>query len=142
MDVIKVDGATGYIDTNFDGKAQAAVDALKSGKDFVYIHVEAPDECGHRHEVDNKVKAISLIDEKILGKLLDEFKDEDIKILICPDHPTPLELRTHTNAPVPFMIYDSRKKLDGVDCFCEESAAKTGDYIAEGHTLMSSFLAD
>ena len=84
----------------------------------------------------------SLIDEKILGKLLDEFKDEDIKILICPDHPTPLELRTHTNAPVPFMIYDSRKKLDGVDCFCEESAAKTGDYIAEGHTLMSSFLAD
>lgn len=142
MDVIKVDGATGYIDTNFDGKAQAAVDALKSGKDFVYIHVEAPDECGHRNEVDNKVKAISLIDEKILGKLLDEFKDEDIKILICPDHPTPLELRTHTNAPVPFMIYDSRKKLDGVDCFCEESAAKTGDYIAEGHTLMSSFLAD
>mgnify|MGYP000832373410 FL=1 len=108
----------------------------------VYIHVEAPDECGHRNEVDNKVKAISLIDEKILGKLLDEFKDEDIKILICPDHPTPLELRTHTNAPVPFMIYDSRKKLDGVDCFCEESAAKTGDYIAEGHTLMSSFLAD
>ena len=77
--------------------------------------------------------------KKILGKLLDEFKDEDIKILICPDHPTPLELRTHTNAPVPFMIYDSRKKLDGVDCFCEESAAKTGDYIAEGHTLMSSF---
>ena len=142
MDVIKVEGATGYIDTNFDGKAQAAVDALKSGKDFVYIHVEAPDECGHRNEVDNKVKAISLIDEKILGKLLDEFKDEDIKILICPDHPTPLELRTHTNAPVPFMIYDSRKKLDGVDCFCEESAAKTGDYIAEGHTLMSSFLAD
>ena len=85
---------------------------------------------------------VARILEKILGKLLDEFKDEDIKILICPDHPTPLELRTHTNAPVPFMIYDSRKKLDGVDCFCEESAAKTGDYIAEGHTLMSSFLAD
>ena len=104
MDVINVDGATGYIDTNFDGKAKAAVDALKGGKDFVYIHVEAPDECGHRFEVKNKIKSIELIDEKILGVILKEFENEDIKILICPDHPTPLELKTHTNAPVPFMI--------------------------------------
>ena len=121
---------------------KAAVDALKGGKDFVYIHVEAPDECGHRHEIENKIKSISLIDEKILGKLLNEFEGEDIKILICPDHPTPLELKTHTNAPVPFMIYDSRKNLNGVECFCEESAASTGDFIPEGHTLMSQFLAD
>lgn len=142
MEVMNVEGATGYIDTNFDGKAQAAIDALRGGKDFVYIHVEAPDECGHRFEISNKIKSISLIDEKILGRLLKEFENEDIKILICPDHPTPLKLKTHTNAPVPFMIYDSRKQLDGVDCFCERTAAETGDYIAKGCTLMESFLAD
>lgn len=140
MDVINVEGATGYIDTNFDGKAKAAVDALKGGKDFVYIHVEAPDECGHRFEIQNKIKSIELIDKKILGKILEEFEGEDIKILICPDHPTPLELRTHTNAPVPFMIYDSTKKLNGVDNFCEESAAKTGDFVPLGHELMNEFL--
>ncbi len=141
MDVINVEGATGYIDTNFDGKAQAAVEALKSGKDFVYIHVEAPDECGHRFEVANKVKAIELIDEKILGVILKEFQDEDIKILICPDHPTPLELKTHTNAPVPFMIYDSTKDVDGADKFCEETATAKNDYVAVGHELMAQFLA-
>ncbi len=141
MDVINVEGATGYIDTNFDGKAQAAVEALKSGKDFVYIHVEAPDECGHRFEIANKVKAIELIDEKILGVILKEFQGEDIKILICPDHPTPLELKTHTNAPVPFMIYDSTKSVNGADRFCEESAAATKDYVAVGHELMAQFLA-
>ena len=127
MDVINVEGATGYIDTNFDGKAQAAVEALKSGKDFVYIHVEAPDECGHRFEIANKVKAIELIDEKILGVILKEFQGEDIKILICPDHP--------------FMIYDSTKSVNGADRFCEESAAAAKDYLAVGHELMAQFLA-
>ncbi len=142
MDVINVDGATGYIDTNFDGKAEAAVKALKDGKDFVYIHVEAPDECGHRFEIRNKVRSIELIDEKILGVILKEFQNEDIKILICPDHPTPLELKTHTNAPVPFMIYDSTKAVDGVDNFNEASAEKTGDFIGVGHTLMEQFLTN
>ena len=141
MEVINVPGATGYIDTNFDGKAKAAVKALRDGNDLVYIHVEAPDECGHRFEVANKVKSIELIDEKILGTILKEFEGEDIKILICPDHPTPLELKTHTNAPVPFMIYDSTNKVKGVDCFSEEEAKNTGDYVAVGHTLMSEFLA-
>ncbi len=140
MEVIDVDGATGYIDTNFDGKANAAVNALKNGKDFVYIHVEAPDECGHRFEVQNKIRSIELIDEKILGVILKEFADEDIKILICPDHPTPLELKTHTNAPVPFMIYDSTKSVDGVDNFNEATAKEKNDYVAVGHTLMSEFL--
>ena len=141
MEVINVPGATGYIDTNFDGKAKAAVKALRDGNDLVYIHVEAPDECGHRFEVANKVKSIELIDEKILGYILKEFEGEDIKILICPDHPTPLELKTHTNAPVPFMIYDSTNKVKGVDCFSEEEAKNTGDYVAVGHTLMGEFLA-
>ena len=140
MEVIDVPGATGYIDTNFSGKAQAAIDTLKRGNDFVYIHVEAPDECGHRFEIQNKVRSIELIDELILGPLLKAFEGEDLKILICPDHPTPLALKTHTNAPVPYLIYDSRKKAEGVDRFCEEEAEKTGRFIGVGHTLMEHFL--
>lgn len=140
MEVIDVPGATGYIDTNFSGKAQAAIDALKNGNDFVYIHVEAPDECGHRFEIENKVKSIELIDELILAPILEAFKGEAIKILICPDHPTPLSLRTHTNAPVPYLIYDSRKAATGVDRFCEEEAEKTGRFVGVGHTLMEHFL--
>lgn len=140
MEVIDVPGATGYIDTNFSGKAQAAIDALNRGNDLVYIHVEAPDECGHRFEIENKVKSIELIDELILAPILEAFKDKDIRILICPDHPTPLALKTHTNAPVPYLIYDSRKETSGVDKFCEEEAEKTGRFVSVGHTLMEHFL--
>ena len=141
MKVIDVPGATGYIDTNFGGKAQAAIDTLKSESDFVYIHVEAPDECGHRFEIENKVKSIELIDGLILEPILKAFEGEEIKILICPDHPTPLALKTHTNAPVPYLIYDSRKTEKGVDKFCEESAEQTGNFIGVGHTLMEKFLS-
>lgn len=140
MEVIDVPGATGYIDTNFGGKAQAAIDALNRGNDLVYIHVEAPDECGHRFEIDNKVKSIELIDELILAPILEAFRDKDIRILICPDHPTPLALKTHTNAPVPYLIYDSRKETSGVDKFCEEEAEKTENFVSVGHTLMERFL--
>lgn len=140
MEVIDVPGATGYIDTNFGGKAGAAIDALNRGNDLVYIHVEAPDECGHRFEIENKVKSIELIDELILAPILKAFEGQDIKILICPDHPTPLALKTHTNAPVPYLIYDSRKSEKGVDKFCEEEAEKTGRFINVGHELMGHFL--
>lgn len=142
MEVINVPGATGYIDTNFSGKAEAAIKALKDGNDFVYIHVEAPDECGHRFEVQNKVKAIELIDNLILGPVLEAFKNEDLKVLICPDHPTPLVLKTHTNAPVPYLIYNSTKAVEGVSKFSEEEAEKTGRYIEIGHTLMEKFLSE
>lgn len=141
MDVINVPGATGYLDTNFTGKAQAAIDALKGGKDFVYLHIEAPDECGHRFEIENKVKSIEIIDEKVLGPILKAFEGEAIRILIAPDHPTPLSLRTHTNAPVPYLIYDSTKAQKGVDCLSEESAAATGVFVEKGHELMGHFLA-
>ena len=140
MEVINVPGATGYIDTNFSGKAEAAINTLKNGNDFVYIHVEAPDECGHRFEIDNKVKSIEFIDELILAPILKAFENEDIRVLICPDHPTPLALKTHTNAPVPYLIYDSRKKAEGVNRFDEENAEKTGNFIKVGHTLMERFL--
>ena len=138
-----VEGATGYIDTNFEGKLQAAINEFDRGQDFVYIHVEAPDECGHRGEAENKVKAIELIDEKILAPLVDylEKSGDDFKILVCPDHPTPLEIRTHTSNPVPYMVYTSNKKVDsGVDVFDEKSAAATGVYNDNGFTLMGTFI--
>ena len=140
MDVINVEGATGYIDTNFNGKAEAAIKALKSGNDFVYIHIEAPDECGHRFEVQNKIKSIELIDELVLKPILQAFDGQPIKILICPDHPTPLELRTHTNAPVPYLIYNSTKNISGTEAFDEKIAEGTGNYIEEGHSLMAHFI--
>lgn len=141
MTVANVNGATGYLDTNFEGKAQAAIDALASGQDFVYIHVEAPDECGHRYEIQNKVKAIELIDEKILAPLLDAVEAyDDYKILIMPDHATPLCLKTHTNDPIPYMIYHKNQPVEGVECLCEEDAKATGNYIEVGHTVMDRFV--
>lgn len=141
MNVIDVEGATGYIDTNFEGKAQACIDELANGRDFVYIHVEAPDECGHRHEIENKVKAIELIDKKILAPVLEALEQyDDYKILICPDHPTPLALMTHTNTPVPFMIYHKNGETRGVDILSEKTAEATGLYISDGFTLMDRFV--
>lgn len=140
MNVIDVEGATGYIDTNFKGKAEAAIKALKDGADFVYVHMEAPDECGHRAEIENKVKSIEIIDEQVLGPILEAFKGEDIRILICPDHPTPLALKTHTSNPVPYLIYDSTKAVDGVEKFDEAHAEASGIFCPVGHELINVFL--
>lgn len=140
MEVINVPGVTGYLDTNFEGKANAAINALKSGTDLVYIHIEAPDECGHRNEIEGKVKAIELIDERVLKLILNAFEGGEIKILICPDHPTPLSLRTHTNEPVPYLIYDSTKSLQGADSFTEENSVKSGIYIAKGYELIKRLI--
>ena len=138
MKSIDVDGATGNVHTNYTGKANAAINAFKDGAEYVYIHVEAPDECGHRAEIENKVLAIELIDEKILKPVYEYLKatGEDFKIMILPDHPTPVRLRTHTIDPVPFMIYSSKEERVGVDTFTEESAAKAGLYLPRGHELM------
>lgn len=141
MEIATVEGATGYLDTNFEGKADAAIKALADGKDFVYIHVEAPDECGHRHEIKNKVSAIEIIDEKILSKVLEALeKYDDYKIMILPDHATPLALKTHTNDPVPFMIYQKSKAHEGVSTLNEKTAAETGVFVEKGDTLFSYFL--
>ena len=143
MDAPDVQGATGYIDTNFEGKAQCAIEELKT-KDFVYIHIEAPDECGHRNEPENKVKSIELIDSKVLSLLLPELdKYPDYKILVLPDHPTPIVTMTHAADPVPFMIYQKSKEKDnGVVSFNEATAKATGNYIEVGHTLMDYFIKD
>ncbi len=142
MKTPEVEGATGYIDTNFVGKADAAIDAFKEGCDLVYIHVEAPDECGHRCEPENKVKAIGIIDELVLGRVkayLDQL-GEDYRILICPDHPTPLLTKTHSSDPVPYLIYDSRKAVDGVSVFTEKTAESTGIFIEHGPSIMDKLL--
>ncbi len=138
MKSIDVDGATGNVHTNYDGKAQAAIEAFRNGHDYVYIHVEGPDECGHRAEADNKVISIEQIDEKILTPVYNylESTGEDYRIMILPDHPTPIRLRTHTIDPVPFMIYDPKNPVSGVDCFCEERAAEKNRYVENGYTLM------
>ena len=142
MNSVDVDGATGYLDTNFDGKCKAAIEEFKNGADLVYVHVEAPDECGHRGEIENKVKAIEMIDEHILGPVVEFLKGyDDFAVLVCPDHPTPLSIRTHTSTPVPYLIYDSKNEINsGVKVFCEKEARETGNYIEKGFTMMLSLI--
>ena len=137
MKVCKVEGATGYIDTNFEGKMQAAFDELKNGQDYVYIHVEAPDECGHRGEVQNKVKAIEEIDKKILAPLLEKLRKlDDYTILIMPDHPTPLSTMTHASDPVPYLLYRSNKPVELAGVFSEKGAKESGIYVDKAFTLI------
>lgn len=141
MRSVDVDGATGYIDTNFEGKCKAAIDEFKRGQDLVYIHVEAPDECGHRGEAENKVRSLELIDEKILTPCVEFLREfDDFAVLVCPDHPTPLCIKTHSSDPVPYLIYSSRAEIEGVSTFTEETAKSTGNYICEGYTIMEHFL--
>lgn len=140
MDVIEVEGATGYIDTNFEGKADACIKAFEKN-DLVYLHIEAPDECGHRGEVQNKVRAIEIIDEKVLGpckEALDKYGE--YRIMILPDHPTPLNIKTHTSVPVPYLIYDNENKINGVEVFSEANAKATGNYLDKGYMLMDNLL--
>ncbi|MCI8501139.1 MAG: cofactor-independent phosphoglycerate mutase [Oscillospiraceae bacterium] len=140
MDVIDVPGATGYIDTNFDGKAEAAVKALES-HDFIYLHVEAPDECGHRFELKNKVRAIELIDQKILGPVLEALEQYgDYKVMILPDHPTPVSLKTHTRDAVPYLIYHKEKPAGGSFSFDESGGQASGRLVEHGPSLMQHLL--
>ncbi len=141
MAVPDVPGATGYLDTNFDGKAQAAIDLYNKGYDLVYVHLEAPDECGHRGETQNKVKSIELIDEKIVAPLLKDLRARgEFRVLILPDHPTPLSIRTHSGDAVPYLLYDSRKAVKGVNSFAEQNAAATGRLIEYGPSIMDRLL--
>jgi len=142
MEVIEVPDVTGNINTNFTGKMQATVDFLKNGGDFVYLHMEAPDECGHRHEIDNKVKSIEIIDRDVVGPIVGALKGtDDFKLLILPDHPTPLALRTHTHDAVPYLIYDSRKGSEKKgQRYTESCAEATKNYRSRGHELMRYFL--
>jgi 2,3-bisphosphoglycerate-independent phosphoglycerate mutase len=142
FEVVNVPGATGWIDTNYVGKAEHALWALKT-KDIVYVHVEAPDEAGHTGDLKNKLKAIEDFDEFIVGNIIHGMKQfDEYRILALPDHPTPLELRTHSNEPVPFVIYDNTKERTGEPVTYDERLAYRKDALVfkEGHKLMDYFL--
>ena len=142
MNTPEVEGATGYIDTNFKGKAECAVKEFQNGRDFVYLHFEAPDECGHRNEVHNKIRSIELIDEIVLPVVLEELeKYDDYKVMILPDHPTPIKTNTHARDPVPFMIYHKKGEKNGVENVNETSAKNTGIFYNSGVELMKHFLS-
>jgi len=139
---IKVAGATGGIITNFAGKARAALDELKRGQDFVYLHIESPDECGHQGELDKKIWAIEQIDKEVVGLLLSELGDfEDIRVLLLPDHPTPISLRTHTSEPVPFMLYDKNNPAVSSLAVYDEDTAQQGRFFENGCELMDYFIS-
>lgn len=143
MNAPDVAGATGYIDTNYAGKVAAAISEWENGSDLVYLHFEGPDECGHRGEPENKVKCIELIDEQVLIPLIEKLDStgEDYKIMILPDHPTPIVTGTHASDPVPFLIYEKGREIEsGVTSIDEETAKTTGVFVEKGHELMKIFL--
>lgn len=143
MHNISVQGANGGLHTNYEGKAQAAVDALtKDGYDFAYIHVEAPDEMGHQGSVEKKIKAIEYLDARVIApvKAALDASGEDYRMLILPDHPTPICVKTHTSNPVPYLLYDSRRQESHDWKYNEEEAMAGGKLVEKGHELMGYLL--
>ena len=143
MKVIEVEGATGNIDTNFKGKGEAALKTLLDGQDLVYIHVEAPDECGHHGDLEGKIQAIERIDQDIVGPLLKGLEEtgEDYSILVMPDHPTPISIKTHISDPIPYLLYCSTDVTDsGIDTYTEQTGKSTGVYVEPGYLLMQQLL--
>ena len=143
MLVKQVEGATGSIDTNYEGKAQAAIDSLlEDGCDFVYVHVEAPDEMGHQGELHNKVLAIEDLDRRLIAPVKKAMEEagEDFRMLVLPDHPTPIRIRTHTGGAVPYVLYDSTKQRRAGAQYTEAEALASGNYEPNGHKLMDIFL--
>ena len=144
MHNIIVEGANGGLNTNYSGKAEAAVKALtEDGFDFVYVHIEAPDEMGHQGSVERKIQAIENIDEKIIGPVNRALDAEGTayRMLILPDHPTPIRVRTHTSDPVPYLLYDSTKAMDGMDTYSEKTGRETGIFEKEGYHLIDHLLS-
>lgn len=140
LSTVEVEGATGNIHTNFAGKTSAALEAFRDGVDLVYMHIEAPDEAGHQGNMGIKVRAIEEIDSKVLGPLLSSMREfGEFKIMLLPDHATPVSEKTHTADPVPFVIYDSRNPQNTCTTYCEEVAAK-GMFVQRGYQLVEIFI--
>lgn len=143
MGVAHVEGATGGLHTNYAGKVEAAVNALtKEGYDFAYIHLEAPDEMGHQGSVERKVQAIEYLDQKVIGPLVErlEAAGEAFRLLVLPDHPTPIRVRTHTSDPVPYMLYDSTKPMKNTWDYNEAAGRASGNDVPLGHKLIDKLL--
>ncbi len=140
LDVAKVDGVTGTVHTNFKGKVQAAMNELANGKDFIYVHIEAPDAASHRGEIETKIKAIEMVDS-VLGMILEGLSQYGAyKIMLLPDHPTPISTLTHSNDPVPFTIYTKgQDNKNEISAFSEDDAAKSS-FVIPGHELMDLFI--
>lgn len=143
LKLYEVEGATGGVVTNFLGKGETALKALLDGNDFVYVHIEAPDESGHQGNVKAKINAIEQIDQNIVGTLFNGLTKakEDFAIMVLPDHPTPIATKTHAKEPVPFMIYSSTKDLGANESYSEKDAEKTGYFIPVGSDLIKEFLS-
>lgn len=142
MEVIEVEGATGNYDTDFSGKAEAALAALKNGADFAYIHIEAPDECGHHGDVEHKIYSIEQIDEKVVKRVVEGLRGfgEPFSVMVLPDHPTPIKTMTHCSDPVPYLIYRSNLPVIGAAKYDEAHAAASGKFVQSGVDLMKRFL--
>ena len=139
MTNITVEGANGGLHTNYEGKAKAAVKALEEdGFDFVYIHVEAPDEMGHQGSIERKIQAIENLDEKVIKIVKEELekRGEDFRMLVLPDHPTPIAIRTHCSDPVPYLLYDSTDEKENTFAYSEKGGKESGNYIEQGHTII------
>lgn len=139
MTNITVEGANGGLHTNYEGKAKAAVKALEEdGFDFAYIHVEAPDEMGHQGSIERKIQAIENLDEKVIKIVKEELekRGEDFRMLVLPDHPTPIAIRTHCSDPVPYLLYDSTDEKDNTFAYSEKGGKESGNYIEQGHTII------
>lgn len=145
MQVVEVEGANGGLHTNYEGKAKAAIDALtKDGNDFVYVHLEGPDEMGHQGSVERKVQAIEWLDERIVKPIAEGLsaEGEDYRMLILPDHPTPICIRTHSSEPVPYVLYDSTKEQEHSWNYNEKEAKDSGNYVAEGHKIIEKLFEE
>ena len=145
MDRVIVEGANGGLNTNYVGKAQAAVKALtEDGYDFAYVHVEAPDEMGHQGSMEKKIQSIENLDQNVIDVIVRglEKAGEDFRLLILPDHPTPIRVRTHTGDPVPYLLYDSTKEVNGLDTYNEKNARVSGIVWEEGFRLIDHLLGE
>lgn len=143
MKSVDVEGATGTLSTNFEGKAKAATELLDNGCDFVFVHLEAPDECGHQGDLEGKIKAIELVDKKILGPVYEHLKasGEDFAIMVMPDHFTPVSILTHSREPVPYLMYSSKRALSAGGEYNEKAAAESGIYYDKPWELTNKFFA-
>ena len=143
MEICHVEDATGSLDTNWEGKAQAAIDALlKDGCDFAYIHVEAPDEMGHQGLVKEKVQSIEYLDSRVIAPIMKAMEEagEDYRMLVLPDHPTPIRIRTHSSDPVPYVLYDSTRQEKKQARYTEAEAKATGTFVPHGYELLATLL--
>lgn len=144
MKVIEVEGADGTLHTNYEGKADAAVKTLiEDGSDFVYIHVEAPDEMGHQGSKERKIQAIQFLDEKVIRRVKEKMdaSGEAYRMLVLPDHPTPIRCRTHTSNPVPYLLYDSTTSVESDTDYNEKAGKESGIFIPEGFTLIDKLFS-